>query len=525
MKGLAERDALWLGGLLLGAIILLGSNLDGLPLRDWDEATVAQVAREIWQAPAGSQHWLFPTLWGEPYLNKPPLVHNAVAWAYRFWGDREGAARLPGAICTGLSVLSLYGVGRELFPRRQTAFLGAALYLTTLPVVRHGRLAMLDGAVLCFATLACWCLLRARRDLRWSLGAGLAWGLLCLTKGVALGGLFGAIALGFLAWDTPRLLASPFWWGGMLLGSAPAWGWYWLQSARDTESFVRTALLQQNFSRIWEAVDRNAGPPWYYLDKLLQALPGLPVFLAGCGFAWQQRRWSWAKLVLCWSGIYFACISAIGTKLPWYLLPVYPPLALAGGAMLTAVLESPNTRPYPRIWGIFWGVLGLAGLVGGIYYGFLASQPDRWVGLALLGLALTLLVSARLLWQRDGQFVAVLLWGTLVALWLLFQSGSWNWELNEAFPARPVGQAIAQALADDPETPTYTSFEYERPSLSFYSQRRILSKSPAELRVIWQERERAYLIVTGDLLSAFQPPPTEKVPLLDGWWLIARPED
>ncbi|MEO0948594.1 MAG: glycosyltransferase family 39 protein, partial [Cyanobacteria bacterium J06641_5] len=285
MKGLAARDAFWLGGLLLGAIALLGSSLDGLPLRDWDEATVAQVAREIWQAPAGSQRWLFPTLWDEPYFNKPPLVHNAIAWTYQLWGDREGAARLPGAVCTGLSVLCLYGIGRELFPRRQTAFFGAALYLTALPVVRHGRLAMLDGAVLCFATLACWCLLRARRDLRWSLGAGLAWGLLCLTKGVALGGLFGAIALGFLAWDTPRLLASPFWWGGMILGSVPAWGWYWVQSAHAAERFVRTALLQQNFSRIWTAVDLNSGPPWYYLDKLLQALPGLPIFWAGIGLA------------------------------------------------------------------------------------------------------------------------------------------------------------------------------------------------------------------------------------------------
>lgn len=55
-------DELWIVGLLLAAVILFGINLGELPLRDWDEGTVAQVAREIWRAPAGSWTWLYPTL-------------------------------------------------------------------------------------------------------------------------------------------------------------------------------------------------------------------------------------------------------------------------------------------------------------------------------------------------------------------------------------------------------------------------------------------------------------------------------
>ncbi|MBC7970704.1 MAG: hypothetical protein H7Z11_11370, partial [Verrucomicrobia bacterium] len=43
---LAERwlDRVWLLGLLLAAGLLFGVNLGTLPLRDWDEGTVAQVA-------------------------------------------------------------------------------------------------------------------------------------------------------------------------------------------------------------------------------------------------------------------------------------------------------------------------------------------------------------------------------------------------------------------------------------------------------------------------------------------------
>ncbi len=65
-------DQLWTLGLLLASVLLFGVNLGNLPLRDWDEGTVAQVAREIWRAPDGSLTWLYPTINNVPYLNKPP---------------------------------------------------------------------------------------------------------------------------------------------------------------------------------------------------------------------------------------------------------------------------------------------------------------------------------------------------------------------------------------------------------------------------------------------------------------------
>ncbi len=523
MKKSIGRDTCWLGILLVLALALFCSNLGELPLRDWDEATAAQVAREIWQAPPGTQRWLFPTLWAEPYFNKPPLIHNAMALAYQLLGETERAARLPGALCSAVSVLGLYGVACELFPKRRTAFLSAALYLTLLPVARHGRLAMLDGALLCFALLACWSLLRARRDLRWSAIAGLAWSLLCLTKGVALGGLFGGIALAFLLWDTPRLLGNPYWWGGIFLGSAPAWGWYAAQWWHYAGGFARIAVVDQGLSRLWKAVERNGGPPWYYTDKLLQALPALPIFGFGLRLAWQQRCWSWAKLAICWGGIYFACISLAGTKLPWYLLPVYPPLAIAGGAALEAVLEFPADRPYPRWWGIAFGAMGIISAGSGAYFGILAPEPDTWLALACSGLALTGITTTVLLLRRDALFVAVLLWGTWVALWLFFQSTSWNWELNEAYPVRPVARAVGRALARKPEAQVYTSFAYERPSLNYYSRRRIPSKSAEEIQAIWQQAGEDYFLIEADALGELQISPTSQLKLPGNWLLVPAP--
>lgn len=244
-------DGLWMLGFWLAAVVLFSVGLGELPLRDWDEGIVAQVAREIWRswsvsvgeshggasgATPGSWTWLYPTLAGVPYLNKPTLVHWLMAQCFAIAGVNEWTARFPGAMLSALTVPMLYGIGRELFPKRTPAIFSALILLTLLPVVRHGRLAMLDGALLCFFLVMILCLLRSRRDLRWGLGVGIGFGLMYLTKGV-VGVLLGAIAFLFIVWDTPRLLTSSYLWIGMLLGSAPVVGWYWAQWLRYGADF------------------------------------------------------------------------------------------------------------------------------------------------------------------------------------------------------------------------------------------------------------------------------------------------
>ncbi|MGB3761420.1 MAG: glycosyltransferase family 39 protein, partial [Rivularia sp. (in: cyanobacteria)] len=221
-------DRIWIVMLLVAAVILFTINLGDLPLRDWDEGTVAQVARELGRAPTGEMRWLFPTLGGEPYHNKPPLIHLMIAWAYSLGGVNEWTTRLPGAILTAISVPFLYSIGREIFPMRICAIYSALVYLTMLPVVRHGRLAMLDGAAVCFFTIMLLCVLRSRRNLRYCLGVGIGFALICLTKSI-LGILLGIVAMIYLFWDTPRLLTSKYMWMGMFIGAAPVAFWYGAQ--------------------------------------------------------------------------------------------------------------------------------------------------------------------------------------------------------------------------------------------------------------------------------------------------------
>jgi 4-amino-4-deoxy-L-arabinose transferase-like glycosyltransferase len=522
-------DQAWICGLTLGAIALFFWNLGGLPLRDWDEGLVAQVAREMSQ----TGNWLFPTLWGEPYLNKPPLVHGLVAIAYTLGGVQEWTARLPGALLTAVSVPLLYGVAREVFHQRSPAVLTALVYLTTLPVVRNGRLAMLDGALVCFLLLMVWGVLRSRRDRRAALVAGIAFGLVCLTKGVMVGGLLGAIAIGFLAWDTPRLLRSAYLWLGLLLGSLPVMGWYGAQWFHYGQMFLGNNLVDQSWQRIWTDVEHNGGAPWFYLLELLKSnVPWLLFLPLGCQLAWQNRSLSWAKLAIVWGGLYLIAISLMATKLPWYSLPLYPALALLEGMALAelwqrgkhiGVKQFPEPT-YNRAWVGWFVLLAVAGWTGFIYFGWwsVPLQPDiQWV-FAAIGLTMSLV--AVLLAQHDSQFVPVLIWGSFISLLLFVSSNHWVWELAEAYPVKPVAALIQKIPTStiSAQQKIYTSYPYNRPSLNFYSDRPVLPADAKQLKRIWRREAQPYFLLDQTAIESLDLKFAEPLGTAAGWTLVGK---
>jgi 4-amino-4-deoxy-L-arabinose transferase-like glycosyltransferase len=524
-------DRAWAIGLLLAALLLYSLNLGDAALRDWDEGLVAQVARDIYRAPVGSLTWLHPTLAGAPYLNKPPFVHWLIAIAYHLGGVNEWTTRLPAALLTATSVPLLYGIGRELFPRRTPAIFAALVYLTTLPIARHGRLAMLDGVLITLFLGLVICLLRSRRDLRWSLGLGIAFGLMALTKGLAAV-LLGAIALGFVYLDTPRLLTSGYIWLGLGLGSLPAIGWFGLQWQHYGREFLQAGLLDQSLSRVWVPVENNKGAPWFYILELLKyALPWLLFLPGGLRLAWENRIWSWAKLVLIWSGGYLLAISLMSTKLPWYVLPIYPSLALAIGAYLAELWQPQDLTGdlredgaearsrYPIGWAILLGLIAISCAIGSVYVG-IAPPAQLELTILLVALAITLTTTTVLLLRQDSQFILVLIWGLYVSLLLLMLSRYWVWELGDAYPVKPVA-AIVQDNTPPKQT-VLTSYLYNRPSLNFYSDRPVIPASIATLRQAWQGKARPYLLVDKAALEQLNLKSAQPLGQAEGWSLITR---
>jgi 4-amino-4-deoxy-L-arabinose transferase-like glycosyltransferase len=519
-------DWLWFIGLLIAALILFTLNLGGVALRDWDESTVAQVAREISLHPIASEAWIYPTLGGEPYLNKPPFIHWLIALNYRTFGVNEWTSRLPGAILTALSVPLLYSIGREIFPQRITAIFASLVYLTMLPMVRHGRLAMLDGAVVSFFILTIWCVLRSRRNLRYCLGIGVSLGLICFTKGL-IGLLLGAIALLFLLWDTPRLLTSWYLWLGLAIGTAPVISWYTAQWLHYGSFFTQTAIVNQSFSRIWQGVENHAQPPWYYLLEIVKySFPWLLFLPQGFRFAWTNSNVSYSKLIVVWLGVYLLAISVMTTKLPWYVLPIYPAFALAVGVQLTQVWHQPRLHysksaiAQARTQGFaILTILALISWGGSLYFSLLSPAKDLQLQIILTCIALTMTIAAILAQECDRQFIVILFWGSYLSIALFVTSRHWVWELAEAYPVKPVAAMIQSNTAINQKI--YTSFSYHRPSLDFYSDRQVIPATNNELQQYWQQ-SNAYLLIEPTKLKSLGLKSVQRLGTREGWTLIKR---
>lgn len=513
----------------MSALVLFTINLGELPLRDWDEGLVAQVAREIWRSPIDSLTWLHPTLAGDAYFNKPTLVHSLIALTYSLGGVSEWTTRLPSALLTAFSVPLMFAIGREVFYPRPPAVFAALVYLTFLPVVRQGRMAMLDGAILCFLLLMIWAVLRTRRDYRHALGIGISFGLICLTKGVMVGVLLGTIALAFIIWDTPRLLKSSHLWLGVFLGCVPVGLWYGVQWMHYGQEFIAQNLLNQSLQRVWDDVESNGGPPWYYLLEVLKySAPWLLFLPLGFKLTWFHRNLSWAKLAIVWGAAYLVTISLMSTKLPWYVLPLYPALALIVGAALAelwqkgrqlGVKQSP-TPPYSSLWIGWFSLLALSSWAGAIYFGWLSTPPETDLELIITIVGVTMTITAVLVARNNPQFIAVLIWGTYVSLLLLMGSTHWVWELSESYPVKPVAALVQK------HTPAgkmvYTSYPHHRPSLNFYSDRQVIPLSADKLKQRWSKEKSPYLLLDEPTLKTLELPSKRVIGSLEGWSLVTK---
>jgi 4-amino-4-deoxy-L-arabinose transferase-like glycosyltransferase len=510
-------DHLWLIFWTILAVLLYTWQLGNLPLRDWDEGIVAVVARGISRSTASQPNWLFPQYFDAPYLNKPPLVHNLIALLYRAFGANEWTTRLPSALLSALSVPLLYALTRELFYPRLPAIFAAGVYLTYLPMLRQGRLAMLDGPIVCFWLLLLVCLLRSRRDLRWSLGIGLSLSLMCLTKGL-VGLLLGVIALVFLALDTRRVMRSGYFWGGLLLGAIPLCGWYGAQIWHYGFSFIQVHFFDQALDRVTRSVEQHGQPAWFYgLEILKYGLVWLVFLPFGLKLWWHDRHLSWAKLLGLWIGGYGGLISLMHTKLPWYGMALYPGMAILVGVALAhlwhqnpSISRHVNTQFFPvkLPWLLGLGLFFLAAMGGIIYYPALA--------IVFCTLTLTLGIAVRLLVKNDRQFMLILIWGMYLTLLGFVSSPHWIWELAEQYDVKPVATLI-QATLPRPQA-IYTTFPLERPSLEFYADRRIILKPIAAL--LTQPGDWRALIPNDELPQI----PTIQVIATGSNWSIVAPK-
>lgn len=510
LKNFQSKDFQWILILTVAAIALWTINLGNVPLRDWDEGYYAVVARGL----VDNHQWIYPTRFGEPYFPKPPFGYWLGSLGYlAFQQVNEFTTRLPMALTTALGVPLLYALVKLLSPYRREAVLTAGVYMTLLPVVRQGRLHMFDGFINTLLILLLLCLLKSAKSRRWAFGMGLCLAAIALTKGIlaiALGGIVAVFAVLDRRW---ALFKNPYTWLGLAVGLSLTVGWNVAQYQRYGGVFVQEHLGFHNLARISSTLENHDGPPWYYLLEILKyCFPWVLFWPGGLWLAWRSRYSTRGRLILTGTVLFLGMASAMGTKLPWYVMPIYPFVAMAVGWQLSRPVQ-----PYAYSLRWIFGISAAVG-IGGIVY-FAIADPQ--LPLLLLGACLTITlgqVSCQLS-QKEPNFVNTLLIGFYSCLMLLMISHSWVWELNEAFPVVNVGRMVA-ANVPSGET-VYSSFEYGRPSLEFYAEHPV---GIADNETLQQHRQSGhYLLLEPDALEALQILPTAIIETVDGFSLVEPP--
>lgn len=312
---------------LVAALLLF--RLGSVPLLGPDEPRYARVAVEMHR----SRDFVTPTLQGRPWMEKPALYYWMAARAFDALGENEAAARLPAVLAALLLVGATAVAGARLYGGSAGLWAATILGTALLPFA-YARAASMDMLVAALATAATGLLALRLLGIAGSLAvpaAGVCAGLATLAKG-PIGLLIpGLVAVGFVVATRDgrrlRTLLSP---AALLLFLLVAAPWYLLVYRAQGQAFVDVFFLDHNLRRFTSTIHNHPGAPWYYVPVLLAGLfpwTGLLV-PAAVETRVRDRR---DLFVLCWLALPLLFFSAAGSKLPGYILPCLPPLAILMG--------------------------------------------------------------------------------------------------------------------------------------------------------------------------------------------------
>lgn len=353
-QGVSQSAGLPLGAIILVSLLILlvwFGTLEARHLLRSDEGRYAEIAREMF----ASGDWVTIRYNALKYFEKPPFHMWMTALAYGAFGVGDWQARLCVALSGMLGLVVSMKAAARWYGTRAALLTGLVLVAAPMwSVASHfNSLDMtLSGAMACvlaFMLLAQHPAATPAARRYWMWACWVAMGVAILTKGlvgIALPGLvlviYTLIARDFGLWKRLHLVSGI---ALMLIVTVP---WFWLVSERNPE-FLHFFFIHEHWQRYTSTVHSRKGPLWYFVPLLVAG------FLPWLGLAprmWQvvrggaaaaratgTRPFQPALLLAVWAIAIFVFFSLSGSKLPGYIVPVFPALGMLAGVALLRIQE------------------------------------------------------------------------------------------------------------------------------------------------------------------------------------------
>ena len=572
--------------LLLIVLFSLGVRLNGSRLWDRDETRNARCALEMLER----NDWVVPTFNEELRAQKPVLLYWLIRCSYTVFGVNEFSARFPSALLGIGTVVATFFIGRRLFSP-EVGLLAGVILSTNVMFQVASRAATPDAALIFCSTLGLLIFVlttfkpRVASEVRtvpalksagqyfsptWLSAAAvyllfsfgiLAKGPVGLILPTAVIGMFLLIiklpavegmtisGSSFIRWIERatvmlrcfepryffktclqmRLLTAT------VIAVAIAGPWYVLVGQRTDGEFLQSFFLRENFGRAMNAMEGHSGGPFFYIIAILVGFFPWSIFTAPMivgAYCRIRRDDPWRVgyvFILCWMGVYVVLFSFAATKLPSYITPCYPALALLCSCFL---VHFANQRAIaPTAWInfclFFVFIVGVVFLIGLPIVARLFMPGEAWTGvlgvIPLVGgyvcyRCLRKSLFRRFVWSFAGM--AILLFLTVFGLILPRVDGHRH-ELR-----------IAQRIHESGASASVGAYGFVDPSLIYYGNRPIPSYYNSETVATFLKQPDAVLLTTdrnyGDIIGIIPPQMTvlAEAPRFfrrEKWILVGRP--
>lgn len=344
-------------------------------LFDLDEGFYGSIAAEMNQR----GEWILPTLHGNPWFEKPILIYWFAKPSIAAFGTMVGP-RVPSILA---SLVCLVAVGSFAQKFLNAGKLATLCLASSLLFIATGRMILTDPLLnlfLCLSLFAFWSSIQTESSNIWRAVSLASLGFAVLAKGPVAIILFSVVAI--ITYARMPHLRPGFkggWLGGVLALGAVVSLWYVPIYLRDPNGFVSEFLIKQNLMRFAggdEAHNLGTGSLGAKLGNLFTYIP---VLLLSC-LAWSywivpalrnKEKSDTQRFLAIWGLTIFLFFSISGTKLPHYILPCLPPLAIL-------VASSPK-RPHPGLVATFVSVFGAIAIFGSPFYYKYSGQAEQLV--------------------------------------------------------------------------------------------------------------------------------------------------
>ncbi|MGH6887945.1 MAG: ArnT family glycosyltransferase [Rhizomicrobium sp.] len=356
-----------------------------LPPLDRDESRFAEASRQM----VDTGNYIDIRFAQTARYKKPIGIYWLQAASAKLLGPHSESAirtyRLPSLLGGFLSLLILYGLARSIAPP-QTALLASLLLGSTVLLSAESDMATTDAALLACVTAVQAALMRVYLFARGNKPPSAAlifggWAALAvgvLLKGPVIVAVAAVSAIAIALWDRD---------------------WRWLKATRPVAGFALAVLIvapwavaiglashgvfyQQSLghdfaAKILGGEESHGAPPGYYLAlATLTFWPAILLLLPALGFALSRRSDPAVRFLLAWSGATWLLFELVPTKLPHYVLPAYPALALLA-ALWASRSQTGTERPWARVLRV---VAAAQFAIGAVAFAAAAIVLPRYLG-------------------------------------------------------------------------------------------------------------------------------------------------